>query len=100
MVGQEEQLATSIASAIAMAIRPLQKRLAALEARVTVLEARPVPREHKGVWRTDQAYERGDWVTHAGSTWYATVNSYGQRPGETSGWLLTAKRGADGKDAR
>jgi hypothetical protein len=74
--------------------------IATLEERVKTLEARPVPREYCGAWDISKDYERGDFVTQGGGMWFAQRPSRGQKPGESSAWVLAVARGRDGKDAR
>lgn len=53
---------------------------------------------HRGVYRPETEYERGDGVTFGGSTWIANRKT-SEKPGEGSGdWTLSVKRGRDGKD--
>jgi hypothetical protein len=55
---------------------------------------------YRGVWREDQAYERGDTVTWAGSLWHCDADDTSEKPdGSEKHWTLAAKRGRDGKDA-
>jgi collagen type III alpha len=50
-----------------------------------------------GVFREEQAYEKGDGVTYAGCFWIAQKATKGERPGagETS-WRMAVKAGRDG----
>lgn len=52
---------------------------------------------YRGVFKAEQPYERGDSVTQAGSTWIATKDT-SERPGDGADWVLSVKRGRDGKD--
>lgn len=54
--------------------------------------------DHKGVWRDGVAYEKGDQVQHAGSLWTAQGVTT-EKPGDSKDWVLSARRGRDGKDA-
>jgi hypothetical protein len=57
----------------------------------------PVPL-YLGVWKADAAYSTHDLVTHDGSTWIATQDSKGVRPGHMQkAWKLIVKKGRDGK---
>lgn len=59
----------------------------------------PVP-EYRGVWRETMEYERGDFVTWAGSVWHCNERCKGEKPGEASTiWTLAVKRGRDGRSA-
>jgi hypothetical protein len=54
---------------------------------------------YRGVYREGIHYDKGDTVTHGGSTWHANEGT-SDRPGESSkSWTLTTKRGSNGKDA-
>ena len=53
---------------------------------------------HKGIWKSDQEYKRGHFVTTAGSTWHCNELTK-DRPGVSKAWTLVVKRGSDGKDA-
>jgi integrin beta 3 len=52
---------------------------------------------YRGVYEGGKAYERGDQVTAHGSTWTATADTK-DIPGEgVTAWVLSSKRGRDGK---
>jgi hypothetical protein len=52
----------------------------------------------RGVYVDGQVYERGELVTHAGSSWHCNAPTT-TKPGEGSkAWTLMVKRGRDGKD--
>ena len=51
---------------------------------------------HKGVW-DDRPYEKGDAVTHQGSTWIARSDT-SAKPGTDPAWQLVVKRGREGRD--
>jgi hypothetical protein len=54
--------------------------------------------EYVGVFKEAEAYERGDMVTWAGSTWHCDEPK-GLKPGAPdSGWTLAVKAGRPGKD--
>lgn len=58
----------------------------------------PVPL-YKGIWKEDEAYQRGDTTTRDGSTWILMSDQQKGRPGdEGSGWQLSVKRGTNGRD--
>lgn len=63
----------------------------------------PVP-IHQGVWSATKGYVRGQCVSWGGSTWMATRETAGLKPGdgspEKTGWLLVTKAGRDGKSGR
>jgi hypothetical protein len=51
---------------------------------------------HRGIWRQENAYVRGDCVTWAGSIWHCIVESTQDKPGEgSSAWQLAVKKGQD-----
>ncbi len=53
---------------------------------------------YRGVYKDDQAYDRGDTVTWGGSLWHCDAETT-EKPGEGSkSWTLCAKKGRDGKD--
>jgi len=55
--------------------------------------------EYVGVFKESGAYEPGDMVSWAGSTWHCDEPK-GLKPGVAdSGWTLAVKKGRDGKDA-
>jgi hypothetical protein len=51
----------------------------------------------RGVWKTGQAYEKGDCVSFGGSLWIAQRDT-SSRPESDDTWRLAVKRGRDGKD--
>jgi collagen type III alpha len=60
---------------------------------------------YAGVFDETKAYEPGDSVTYAGSTWIAREQTTGVKPDEhvadgKRAWTLSVKRGRDGKDGR
>jgi integrin beta 3 len=52
----------------------------------------------RDVHRPNEAYEKGDAVTHGGSYWIARKTTKAT-PGKSDDWRLAVKRGRDGKDA-
>jgi hypothetical protein len=71
----------------------LDKRTALIEAlqqRVADLEARP-SMVHRGIWRENLAYYRGDVVMDQGSVWHCRQATEKARPGRGSCWQLIAK---------
>jgi hypothetical protein len=57
----------------------------------------PIPL-YREVWKADFQYSQHDMVTHDGSTWIATQDSKGVRPGHMQkAWKLIVKKGRDGK---
>ncbi|WP_082953911.1 hypothetical protein [Mesorhizobium sp. AA23] len=73
-------------------------RIAELEDRLKELEERSF--DYKGVWKADETYKRGHFVTHSGSLWHCELAGSGIVPGNgAAGWRLAVKRGENGKDA-
>lgn len=52
-----------------------------------------------GVYKDEQVYRKGDGVSLSGSFWIAQVDSPAGRPGTTSDWRLSVKKGRDGRNA-
>ncbi|WP_417329038.1 hypothetical protein [Halomonas cupida] len=74
-------------------------RLATLEHKVAELERHGV--RYRGVWRADQSYEVGEWVTAKGSGWIAVESAGpGEKPGEGLPWRLAIKAGRDARPCR
>ena len=74
-----------------------QARIETLE---TELRDNPLPK-HLDVWNYEMRYTKNNTVTYHGSTWLCKVASTKDVPGGPEGaWVLTAKRGRDGKDAK
>jgi hypothetical protein len=94
----------AIIAGIAPLFRDVRERVAALETRAGV-PGPPGPAgtpglEYRGVFLDGQAYDRGQIVTWAGSTWHANETT-GTRPGDgAKAWTLMVKRGRDGKDGK
>jgi hypothetical protein len=75
--------------------------ITALETRIAELEARPTGISYKGVWDSAEVYQRGHFVTKAGSIWHCERDqNRGAIPGVGDGWRLAVKKGADGKDGK
>ena len=54
---------------------------------------------HRGVWREEDLYHRGDSTTRDGSMWVLMTDEQKGKPGDDgSGWVLSVKRGRDGRD--
>lgn len=71
----------------------------ALKRRIAELEARESGLSYRGTWKDGVEYRRGDFATDHGSLWHCWTPTT-DRPGSSSCWQLTAKRGANGKDVR
>jgi hypothetical protein len=52
----------------------------------------------RGVYSEGKTYDRGDSVTWAGSRWIAQKDGATEKPGTNGDWLLSVKRGQNGKD--
>jgi hypothetical protein len=75
--------------------------ITALETRVAELEAQPPGVAYKGIWDGSEVYQRGYFVTRAGSMWHCERDhNRGLIPGVGDGWKLAVKHGKDGKDLR
>ena len=85
-----------VTTKIAAALEPVVAENKALAERVKELEARQM--KYMGVFKDGQRYERGELVTVSGSLWHTNEPTILRPPGGP--WVLVAKRGADGKDAR
>ena len=53
----------------------------------------------RGIYKSDQSYEKGDGVTFGGSFWIATKDSPSTQPKAGEDWRLAVKRGRDGKES-
>lgn len=94
-------LLASISNAVKAVTTRSDTAMTALEARVAELEARPPGVAYKGVWDSSEVYQRGHFVTRAGSLWHSERDlNRGILPGAGDGWRLAVKKGADGKDGK
>jgi hypothetical protein len=94
-------LLASIGNAVKAVTTRSDTAIAALEARVAELESRPTGVAYKGVWDASEVYERGHFVTRAGSIWHCERDhNRGILPGAGDGWRLAVKKGSDGKDGK
>lgn len=66
-------------------------RLAALEKRCAELEQKALNGYDRGIWREDDAYQKGDWVTHDGALWIVQRAAKGERPGKSDAYRLAVK---------
>lgn len=55
--------------------------------------------KYRGVYKADEDYAKGNFVTHKGSMWYAKTAPTGEPGKDLAGWQLAVKCGRDGKDA-
>lgn len=98
-----QELAQSIAAAIASQVGPLRTRVATLEQQLatvtTDLQEHP-PLRAGGVWRPRTAFAAGEAVTYDGSLWICTTAHTAGDRFQHDHWRLAVKRGRDAKDAR
>ena len=105
--------ATSAELTITKELTPIRERIAAIESRPPVPgppgEPGPAGRDgvngepgrpglqYRGVYKDGTAYDVGDVVTFAGSSWHCHAATT-TRPGDTAtSWQLMVKRGRDGR---
>ncbi len=53
---------------------------------------------YRGVYKDDQAYERGDMVSRGGNLYHCNAPTTDKPEGGSEAWTLSARRGRDGKD--
>lgn len=76
------------------------KEMRKLHLRIEALESRVQEQRHVGVWSEGMIAKPGNSCSHQGSTWIC-LEQTDKKPGtENSGWILSVKRGRDGKDAK
>ena len=81
-----------VADRIAVRCKPMEQRIAALEAKQGNFK-------YCGVWSEQQPeYQVGNFVTHQGSLWHCNCAGTMARPGTSRTWTLAVKRGASAKD--
>ena len=107
--------ATASELTIAKELTPIRERLAAIETRPPQAgppgDPGPAGRDgkdgepgrpgmqYRGVYAPGTAYDLGDVVTYAGSSWHCNAAT-DTRPGEgVTSWQLMVKRGRDGRGA-
>lgn len=61
--------------------------------------ALPVP-IFKGAFKEGHDYTRGDMVVWGGSLWHANEDTKAKPDSPDSGWIIAARKGRDGKDAK
>ena len=97
----KKELMTFVDSALVPGFRQVLQTQAStiksLQARVAELEQYPF--RYDGPHESEKVYERGSFVTKAGSLWHANYKT-ATAPGDGLAWTLAAKRGRDGKDLR
>lgn len=89
---QADALFKAITAAIERSVQPIAKQVAEIRSELAA-------RKYCGTFQRAQEYRKHNQVTHAGSMWVALTDDPGI-PGESGGWQLAAKKGADGRDAR
>jgi hypothetical protein len=55
---------------------------------------------YRGVWKSDEGYTQGDFVTWGGGVWHCNSEQVTSKPGDSEDWTLAVKRGRDGKDGK
>lgn len=80
---------------VARAIRPIEARVAALEA----AQQKSLADAFQGPYLPRSMYRRGALVQHRGSVWLALEDVDG-KPGEASGWRLLVRAGRDAENRR
>ena len=73
------------------------ERVKPLEARIAEMEAKQNEFRYVGVWAVGK-YHEGNFVTHDGSLWHCNQETE-RKPGQDSAWTLCCKRGQDGNRA-
>ena len=82
-------------------VKPLEARIAQLEATVVRLQAEIEQRNfaYMGVFKERRVYGPGSFVTHSGAIWHCNQFNTTTRPGDgAAAWTLACKAGRDGKD--
>lgn len=81
-----------VAARIGTRCKPMEQRIAALEAKLNDFG-------YRGVWSEQQPeYQVGNFVTHQGSLWHCNCAGTMARPGTSRHWTLAVKRGASARD--
>jgi hypothetical protein len=81
-----DDVASVVDEAIHRAIEPLQAELVELRARSAF--------QYRGVWKSEDMYRAGDFVTFQGGIWHCSVDSTKVKPGGGPPWVLAVKSGA------
>lgn len=69
----------------------LLERVKRLEAELSEARAKSLT-NYEGVWRDNNLYQRGVFVTHRGSLWHAESTT-DEKPGTSPAWRLAVKSG-------
>ncbi len=85
-----DALADVIATVIREAIKPIEARIAALEAHTAAVKTV----KWGGVYQRHVHHDEGSLATHDGSLWLATRDTEDPPGTPDSGWRLIVKRGA------
>ena len=73
----------------------IDRNLGLLEERLKTLEIRAL--KFRGVW-VEGAYQPGDSVSLGGSLWTCSLHTRMKPAPDCGDWVLTVRRGRDGKD--
>jgi len=71
--------------------REMGERIAKLENELSEAKAKSLT-NYEGIWRENNLYQRGVFVTHRGSLWHAEQVTE-SKPGTDGTWKLTVKSG-------
>ncbi|MGE3348321.1 MAG: hypothetical protein AB7I35_12885 [Ramlibacter sp.] len=88
---------SKVFSAMGAALDYLVAHIDGLEARLKEVESHPFT--YEGPHEMGKTYNRGSFVSHAGSLWACNCKT-NSRPGDGPAWTLAVKRGADAKGTR
>lgn len=69
----------------------LLERVKRLESRLAEAESKSLT-NYRGVWRANEVYPKGVFVTHRGSLWHAESTT-DEKPGTSPAWRLAVKSG-------
>jgi hypothetical protein len=79
-------LADHVDTKISQRLEPLERELVELRARSAF--------QYRGVWKSDDMYAAGDFVTYQGGIWHCSADSTKAKPGGGLPWTLAVKSGA------
>ena len=82
-----KQLGQLVRDCVAQNVKPVEARLAVIEAKGVV---------YRGAWQAAEEYQRGDLATYDGSMWHANDTTRA-RPGDGKSWTLAVKAGRDSR---
>ena len=82
-------------------LEPIREDVSRLRLQLEQAELRVREYRHAGVWSERSTYNKGNTVSHQGSSWYCTVDHCTTQPGrDFDAWVLIVKRGADAPGVR